>query len=170
LSYHVARAIRVPYGSFRREAPELQEAIAALRAGECVVIFPEAMLRRTEDVLLRPFGRGVWNILHELPETPVCLCWIEGGWGSYFSYKDGEPGKNKRPDRGRPIDIAFNEPHPLDPAVLANHRATRKWLRKEVLQCRAYLGLPVPPLDDGPTGDADEPAAGVQPGGRSSSN
>jgi 1-acyl-sn-glycerol-3-phosphate acyltransferase/MFS family permease len=170
LSYHVARAIRVPYGSFRREAPELQEAIAALRAGESVVIFPEAMLRRTEDVLLRPFGRGVWNILHELPETPVCLCWIEGGWGSYFSYKDGEPSKNKRPDRGRPIDIAFNEPHPLDPAVLANHRATRKWLRKEVLQCRAYLGLPVPPLDDGPTGDADEPAAGVQPGGRSSSN
>jgi 1-acyl-sn-glycerol-3-phosphate acyltransferase len=158
LSAHVARAIRVPTGSFRREAPELQEAIAALRAGECVVIFPEAILRRSEEVLLRPFGRGVWHILHTLPETPVSVCWIEGGWGSYFSYKGGAPTKNKRPDRGRPIDLAFSEPRPLDPAVLADHHTTRAWLRRSVLRCRAHLGLPVPSLEDGAAGAEEEPA------------
>lgn len=170
LSRHVARAIRVPYSTFRREAPELQEAIAALRAGDCVAIFPEGMLRRTEEKLLRPFGRGVWEILHTLPETQVCVCWIEGGWGSYFSYKDGPPMKNKRFDRGRPIHIAFAEPHPLAPEILATHLTTRRWLRQAVLKTRGYLGLPVPTLPDGPAGDSDESAAEISPGERSSSN
>ncbi len=162
LSRHVARAIRVPTGSFRREAPELQEAIAALRAGECVVIFPEGMLRRSEDVLLRPFGRGVWHILHELPDTPVCAAWIEGSWGSYFSYKNGPPGKNKKPDRFHPIDIAFSEPHPADPTTLADHHTTRAWLRRAVLDCRVHLGLPVP--DAAPAAEpAEEPAEEAPP-------
>jgi 1-acyl-sn-glycerol-3-phosphate acyltransferase len=157
LSRHVARAIRVPTGVFRREAPELQEAIAALRAGECVAIFPEGMLRRSEEELARPFGRGVWHVLHELPDTPVCVCWVEGSWGSYFSYKDGPPGKNKRRDRGRPIDIAFGEPRPVSPDVLASHHATRAWLRRAVLECRGHLGLAVPAPDAADT--AEEPAA-----------
>jgi 1-acyl-sn-glycerol-3-phosphate acyltransferase len=158
LSRHVARAIRVPSGAFRREAPELEEAIAALRAGECVVIFPEGMLRRSEEVLARPFGRGVWQILHTLPETPVSACWIEGGWGSYFSYMGGPPTKNKRLDRRHPITLAFSEPRPLDPAVLADHHATRAGLRRAVLECRGYLGLPVPPPDDGHAAPDDRPA------------
>jgi 1-acyl-sn-glycerol-3-phosphate acyltransferase len=170
LSFHVARAIRVPYGTFRREAPELQEAIAALRAGECIAIFPEGMLRRSDEEFLRPFGRGVWEILHTLPDTPVCVCWIEGGWGSYFSHKDGPPMKNKRFDRGRPINIVFGEPRPLDAAVLDSHRATRQWLRQAVLQNRGQLGLPVPVLEDGPTGEAEEHAAELRPGEPSSSN
>jgi 1-acyl-sn-glycerol-3-phosphate acyltransferase len=142
LSRHVARAIRVPTGAFRREAPELQEAIAALQAGECVVIFPEGLLRRSEEDPLRPFGRGLWNILHALPETPVCICWIEGNWGSYFSYEGGPPGKNKRLDRFRPIDIALSDPRPVDPSILSNHHTTRTRLRQAVLEARTYLGLP----------------------------
>ena len=157
LSRHVARAIRVPSGSFRREAPELEEAMAVLRAGECLVIFPEGTLRRSADELLRPFGRGIWHILHELPETPVCVCWIEGGWGSYFSYKNGPPGKNKKADRHRPIDIAFGEPRPLGADVLADHHATRKWLRGAVVDCRAYLGLPVEQPTEGDVEQADGP-------------
>ncbi len=166
LSVHVARAIRVPTGAFRREAPELQEAIAALRAGECVVIFPEGMLRRSDEVLIRPFGRGVWHILHTLPDTPVCVCWIEGGWGSYFSYKHGFPGKNKRLDRGRSIDIAFAEPRPLEPAVLADHHSTRTWLRRAVLECRGYLGLPVPSLDEQSAGNGEAEESPPKESGR----
>jgi 1-acyl-sn-glycerol-3-phosphate acyltransferase len=141
LSRNVARAIRVPVGVFRREAPELQEAKSVLRAGECLVIFPEGMLRRADDELLRPFGRGVWHVLRELPATPVCVCWIEGGWGSYFSYKNGPPGKNKPVDRHRPIDIAISEPRSLAADVLADHHSTRRWLQQAVLDCRSHLGL-----------------------------
>jgi 1-acyl-sn-glycerol-3-phosphate acyltransferase/MFS family permease len=164
LSRHVARAIRVPYGSFRREAPELAEAITALRAGECIVIFPEGRLRRSETELVMPFGRGVWNILAALPDTPVAFCWIEGGWGSYFSYKNGPPGKNKQADRGRPIDLAFSEPHSIEPALLSDHHAARQQFRCTLLQCRGYLGLPVPSLDDRTAESAEEPAAEPQAG------
>jgi 1-acyl-sn-glycerol-3-phosphate acyltransferase len=157
LSRHVARAIRVPTGVFRREAPELQEAIDALGAGECVVIFPEGMLRRSEAEFLQPFGRGVWQILAALPETPVSFCWIEGGWGSYYSYKDGPPGKNKQADRGHAIDIAFSEPRPLDPAVLADHHTARKKLRQMLAESRDYLRLPIPCLNDR-TGSTEEHA------------
>jgi 1-acyl-sn-glycerol-3-phosphate acyltransferase/MFS family permease len=164
LSRHVARAIRVPYGSFRREAPELGEAIAALRGGECIVIFPEGRLRRSETEFVLPFGRGVWNILSALPETPVVFCWIEGGWGSYYSHKDGPPGKNKRADRGRPIDLAFSEPRPIEPAVLADHHTTRQQLRRALLGCRGYLGLPVPALHDHAVESEEEPAGEPRPG------
>src|SRR5262249_25156483 len=46
LMVRVVRAIRVERSAFRREAPELQEAIAALDRGECVAIFPEGFLKR----------------------------------------------------------------------------------------------------------------------------
>jgi 1-acyl-sn-glycerol-3-phosphate acyltransferase len=141
---HVWRVIRVEASPFRREAPELAEAVAVLKRGEWVVIFPEAMLRRSQDVLLRPFGQGVWHILREVPDTPVAVLWIEGGWGSFFSYKGGPPTKNKRFDWWRHIDIAVSEVKPLDPSILVDHRTTRDYLRRTCLECRRYLGLDVP--------------------------
>jgi hypothetical protein len=102
------------------------------------------MLRRKEEPLIRPFGQGVWHILQELPQTPVVVCWIEGGWGSFASYRNGPPLRNKRPDLRRRIDIAVAEPRPLPPEVLADHRATRHHLLRACLECRRYLGLDVP--------------------------
>ncbi len=87
----IVKAIRVEVSTFRREAPELKEGIAALDRGECLVIFPEGMLRRRDDQPVRHFGQGVWHILKERPTTPVIACWIEGGWRSYFSYYNGPP-------------------------------------------------------------------------------
>jgi 1-acyl-sn-glycerol-3-phosphate acyltransferase len=141
---HIVGAIRVPAASFRREAPELRDAVAALRRGACVLIFPEAILRRRADQLLRPFGQGIWHILQELPDTPVVVCWIEGAWGSFTSYCNGPPFKNKHPDWRRPIDIGVAEPRILPPEVLADQRATRAWLMRACLDCRRYLGLEVP--------------------------
>ena len=139
---HIVEAIRVPAVGFRREAPELHEAVSVLRRGGCVLIFPEAQLRRREDQPLRMFGQGVWRILQEMPRTPVLVCWIEGGWGSFTSYVKGPPLRGKRLDWRRRIDIAIDTPRILEPAILADQHATRQDLMRKCLECRRYLGLP----------------------------
>ncbi|MCI0464784.1 MAG: MFS transporter [Gemmataceae bacterium] len=155
LMKHVVQAIRVQAATFRREVPELDEAVAALDRGECVIIFPEGGLRRRADQPLRQFGQGVWRILRERPATPVVVCWIEGGWGSYCSYCKGPPTRNKRLDFRRRIDIAVEAPQVLDKALLGDRRATRAHLMQICLEARAYLGLE--PLTAEPL-DAEEGA------------
>lgn len=141
LARRVVHAIRVADSDYRREAPELQEAIAALDRGEAVLIFPEGQMRKREHVPLHYFGRGVWHILKERPTTPVVVCWIEGAWGSYTSYHGGPPTKSKRPDFWRRIDVSVAAPQILDESILADHRRTRSHLMKECLEARRYLGL-----------------------------
>ncbi len=161
----LVRAIRVPMTPFRRTAPELDEAIAGLRGGDCIVVFPEGRLRRRAEVLLGSFGQGAWRILKEVPQTPVVFVWIEGGWGSFSSYAGGKPMQGKRLDWRRTIDVALSEPVVLAPEVLADQQATRDELRRSVLACRRYLGLDVtePPSrmtetvpTTKPSGDAHE--------------
>ncbi len=142
LMQYVVQAIRVQHSRFRREAPELQEAIAALDRGQCVVIFPEGAMRRKAERPLRQFGQGVWRILRARPQTPVMVCWIEGGWGSYCSYFNGPPTKNKRVDFWRHIDIGVEPVQILDAELLEDQRATRAYLMRVCLQARRYLGLP----------------------------
>jgi 1-acyl-sn-glycerol-3-phosphate acyltransferase len=137
---HVVPTIRVEESSFRREAPELQEAVAALDRGEAVLIFPEGQMRKREERPLHQFGRGIWHILKERPNTPVVICWIEGAWGSFASYGGGPPGK-KRFDRRRPIDVAVRAPEVLDPTVLADHRETRNYLMQTCLETRRFVRL-----------------------------
>ena len=141
---YLVRAIRVQVTAFRRTAPELDEAVAGLRKGDCIVVFPEGRLRRKEEILLGSFGQGAWRILKQVPQTPVVCVWIEGGWGSYSSYAGGKPMQGKRLDCRRPIDVALAEPTVLSPDLLANQEATRAALRRGVLECRLHLGLPVP--------------------------
>jgi 1-acyl-sn-glycerol-3-phosphate acyltransferase len=141
LMVRVVHGIRVEASRFRRQAPELNDAIAVLRRGGCLLLFPEARLRRTDERLLRRFGRGVWHILRACPQTPVVVCWIEGGWGSYASYRGGPPLKDKPLDWGRRIDIGMAAPRVLDAAVLAEQRTTRSHLMRACLECRRYLGL-----------------------------
>ena len=146
LMVHVVHAIRVPASHYRHDAPELLDAIALLDRGECVVIFPEGMMRRREEQLLRSFGQGIWRILKARPQTPVVACWIEGGWGSYMSYKGGLPTKNKKLDWWWPVAISVDAPQLLDPKLLDDLRTTRIWLRQACLNARRHLGLEVPQL------------------------
>lgn len=139
---YVFGVIRVPEVAVRREAPELRLAVEALDRGKCLVVFPEGFLQRKEDTPLRRFGRGVWEILKARPETPVVAAWIEGGWGSYFSYKGGPPTKGKRPDFRRPIDVAYPAPIRVPKDVLDHHWDTRYFLMNQVGAARALLGLP----------------------------
>jgi 1-acyl-sn-glycerol-3-phosphate acyltransferase len=149
--------IRVREQPIRRETPpEIGEAIAALDRGECVVVFPEGYLRRSEERPLRRFGRGVWQVLKARPNTPVYTIWIEGGWGSYTSYFNGRPSKNKKLDRRRPIGVAVPEAAIIDAAVLENHIATRIMLMNKVIEARKHLGLPELPRFDVPHGEEGE--------------
>jgi 1-acyl-sn-glycerol-3-phosphate acyltransferase len=138
---YLADAIRVEYSGFRREVPELKIAVAALDAGKCLVLFPEGRLRRRDDEPLKMFGQGIWHILRERPGTPVIPCWIEGGWGSFFSYCGGPPMKNKPFDIRRPLGIAVGEPLVLSEEILADPRKTRLYLMERCLEVRKYLGL-----------------------------
>lgn len=153
--------IRVPEKALKKDAPELQEAIAALDRGECVVIFPEGYLRRSADKPLRRFGRGAWEILKARPDTPVFALWIEGGWGSYTSYENGPPTKNKKRDLGRPIVVGAGGAAVVPAEVLADHWQTRLHLMNLVSAARAHAGLePLPPFELPAKGGAegDEPA------------
>lgn len=141
LMANVVETIRVPSVRFRREAPELKEAIARLDKNDCLMVFPEGGLRRKEDVPLKMFGQGIVHILRERPNVPVVPCWIDGNWGSYFSCKDGPPTKNKRFDLRRRINVAVGEPVRLPAELLADQRGARLFLMQECLKLREVLGL-----------------------------
>jgi 1-acyl-sn-glycerol-3-phosphate acyltransferase len=138
---HIIGAIRIEDSRYRREAPELSNAITAIDHGHCVVIFPEGELRKREDKPLKLFGQGAWHILRERPQTPVVVCWIEGGWGSFCSYYKGPPTRNKSIDVRRPITIVVGEPHMVPLELLDNPLRTRQYLMQECLRMRESLGL-----------------------------
>jgi len=166
----VMGAVRVPDVVMRKEAPEISQVIAALDRGECMFIFPEGWLRRKEDQELRRFGRGIWQILTERPQVPIFACWIDGSWGSFVSYRNGPPMKNKRLDFWRPIRIAVLEPFKVDAASLEKHMTTRMLLMHKVLEARALLGLPpidpfkLPVRDEGEGEDEAEPPEAAKEG------
>ncbi len=153
---YVMGTIRVPDSRYRKEAPEIQEAIAELGRGNCVMIFPEGYLRRKEEILMRRFGRGVWQILAARPQTPVMACWIEGGWGSVVSHKGGPPLKNKGLKNFGRIEIGFREPIIVPPEILADQMKTRLFLMNEVSLARVPLGLKPLELPTPVDGPADE--------------
>jgi 1-acyl-sn-glycerol-3-phosphate acyltransferase len=149
--------IRVPEKAMKKSIPEVQDAIAALDRGECVVIFPEGYLRRNEDRPMRRFGQGVWQILQARPETPVFACWIEGAWGSYTSYYNGPPTKNKKKDFRRPISLGIAAAAIIPPEVLAEHLRTRIYLMNLVSAAREHINLPPLPHFELFTKDEEKP-------------
>lgn len=142
LMAHVTHAIRVQDSKYRRDAPELEEVVARLDRGECVLVFPEGRVRRRGDQPPRRFGQGVWHILRQRPTTPVVACWSEGGWGTFTSYCGGKPMRHLAPDWWRHIDIAVSEPEVIEASVLADKAKTRDHLRRMCINARRHLGLP----------------------------
>lgn len=137
--------IRVSEKAIKKVAPEIAEAIAALDRGECLVIFPEGYLRRGDEQPLRRFGQGIWQILLARPNTPLFACWIEGGWGSYTSYCNGKPTRNKKVDFRRSVGVAVSPATNLAPELLKDHLQSRYYLMNLVGAARAALGVPALP-------------------------
>jgi 1-acyl-sn-glycerol-3-phosphate acyltransferase len=155
---YVVGTIRVEDNRRKKEAPEIDEAVARLRQGHCVMIFPEGRLKRQETPVLNYFAQGIWHILKQVPEARIVATWIDGAWGAYLSYRHGPPGVGKPFDWWRPITIVVAEPFLLPPEVLETHQKTRRFLTDFVLGLRAKVpGLQVAeaPLET----DVDEAAA-----------
>jgi 1-acyl-sn-glycerol-3-phosphate acyltransferase len=158
--------ISVSERALKKETPEIQKAIEALDRGECLVIFPEGYLRRTEEQPLRRFGQGIWQILQARPNVPVYACWIEGGWGSYTSYYNGPPTKNKRRDFRRPMSVGVEPASVVPPAVLADQMETRYYLMNQVSAARKNLGLqPLPVFQLPPKSESAENKHSTPEGG-----
>lgn len=139
LMRQIIGTIRVPDIAYKKEAPEIQEAIDELDRGNAVLIFPEGYLRRKEGLEMKRFGRGIWQILTERPNTPVIACWIEGNWGSFFSHRFGPPMKKKKFDLFRRIDIGIRDPIIVPKEILADQMKTRLYLMHELSMAKATI-------------------------------
>jgi acyl-[acyl-carrier-protein]-phospholipid O-acyltransferase/long-chain-fatty-acid--[acyl-carrier-protein] ligase len=115
----------------------LRAAREALQAGELVCIFPEGGLSRTGQV--QAFKPGMMKIL-DGTDAPVVPVYLEGMWGSIFSFK-GEKFFWKWPERlPYPMSIHFgpavarpDQPHQIRQAVLALGAEANKQTAKTML-------------------------------------
>ncbi|MGA2059295.1 MAG: MFS transporter [Thermoguttaceae bacterium] len=91
----------------------LRTAREALLGGELVCVFPEGGITRTGE--MQPFQPGLMRII-EGTDLPVIPVYVEGMWGSIFSFEGGKAFW-KLPKKWRyPVTIRFGRPiyHPAD--------------------------------------------------------
>lgn len=139
LMRYVVGTIRVEDNRRKKDAPEIDEAVARLRQGHCVMIFPEGRLKRHEEPVLNYFAQGIWHILRQVPEARIVATWIDGGWGAYLSYRYGPPGVGKPIDWWKQITIVVAEPFRLPAETLETHQKTRRYLTDFVLGLRGQV-------------------------------
>jgi acyl-[acyl-carrier-protein]-phospholipid O-acyltransferase/long-chain-fatty-acid--[acyl-carrier-protein] ligase len=72
----------------RRDQPleAIRKTIEALREGHLVVLFPEGQLTRTGG--LCEIERG-FELIARKAKTPIIPLWVDGSWGSIFSFERG---------------------------------------------------------------------------------
>ncbi len=114
----------------------MRTAAEAIKGGEVVCIFPEGELSRT-GMLLR-LKRG-YELIARAAEAPVVPVWLDGLWGSIFSFK-GNKFFFKWP-RQFPYhaSVAFGEPIPHDKADIATVRTSFLDLGEHCFQQRPQL-------------------------------
>jgi acyl-[acyl-carrier-protein]-phospholipid O-acyltransferase/long-chain-fatty-acid--[acyl-carrier-protein] ligase len=91
----------------------LRMAREALLGGELVCVFPEGGITRTGE--MQPFQPGLMRII-EGTDLPVIPVYVDGMWGSIFSFEGGKAFW-KLPKKWRyPVTIRFGKPiyHPAD--------------------------------------------------------
>ena len=121
-------------------ANSFRAAVAALKAGEIIGVFPEATISRSFE--LKEFKAGATRMAStaKVPLLPTVL------WGSHRVWTKDHP---KRLGRTRvPITIAVGEP--LDPPQGADAAAATEELRRrmEALLHQAQATYPAQPRDD----------------------
>ncbi len=98
----------IPIGTTRKSmADSIRAAREALQGGEIVCIFPEGGISRSGE--LQEFRPGFLAILKDL-DVPLVPAYLDGLWGSIFSYEGGKVFW-KWPKRWRyPVTIRFGQP------------------------------------------------------------
>lgn len=128
----------------KKVVESLRVAREALLAGELVCIFPEGGLSRSGQV--QAFKPGMMRIL-EGTDAPVIPVYLEGLWGSIFSFK-GEKFFWKWPQRlPYPMSIHFgpaiarpDQPHQIRQAVLAlGAEANKQTARTMLTVTRSFI-------------------------------
>jgi acyl-[acyl-carrier-protein]-phospholipid O-acyltransferase/long-chain-fatty-acid--[acyl-carrier-protein] ligase len=91
----------------------LRTAREALVNGELVCVFPEGGITRSGE--LQPFQPGLMRII-EGADMPVIPVYIDGMWGSIFSFKGGKAIWKLPEKLRRPVTVRFGKPiyHPTD--------------------------------------------------------
>src|ERR1700741_2594638 len=103
----------------RKAKDGMRDAIARIRAGEIVCLFPEGELSRT-GTLLR-LRRG-YEIIARQAEAPIVPVWLDQLWGSIFSYKSGRFFTKVPKAIPYRVTVAFGEPLSADEADIATVR------------------------------------------------
>ena len=109
-----------------RLAQAMREAVATLRAGELLGVFPEGQLTRTGEI--GPFRAGVERILAGAP-APVIPVALRGLWGSALSHAHGPPFSRFPRLRRRVVEIEFGAPLPPEGLTAAFLEETVRKMR-----------------------------------------
>jgi acyl-[acyl-carrier-protein]-phospholipid O-acyltransferase/long-chain-fatty-acid--[acyl-carrier-protein] ligase len=115
----VLRAVNCIPITGRKAKDGMREAIARIRAGEIVCLFPEGELSRT-GALLR-LRRG-FEIIARQAEAPIVPVWMDQLWGSIFSYQGGRFFTKIPKAVPYRVTVAFGEPLNADDADIATVR------------------------------------------------
>jgi acyl-[acyl-carrier-protein]-phospholipid O-acyltransferase/long-chain-fatty-acid--[acyl-carrier-protein] ligase len=120
-----------------RQAKEaVRSAAETIRKGEIVCIFPEGELSRS-GMLLR-LKRG-YELIARTAQAPVVPVWLEGLWGSVFSFEGGKFFFKWPRQIPYPVMVAFGEPIPAADADIATVRARFLDLGEHCYQQRPVL-------------------------------
>ena len=98
----------------------LKEASSALKNGEIVCIFAEGQISRTGGLL--PMNRGFEFILKGV-ETPVIPTFLDGVWGSIFSFSGGKFFWKRPLAIPYPVRVVFGAPLPPTVTPFEMHQA-----------------------------------------------
>jgi acyl-[acyl-carrier-protein]-phospholipid O-acyltransferase/long-chain-fatty-acid--[acyl-carrier-protein] ligase len=94
----------------------MRQIIKALHAGEVVAIFPEGHISRTGQLM--PIKRG-FEIAARKAEVPVLPAFIDGVWGSVFSFAENKYLWKAPRVKPTPVFVQFGAPIPAEKATPA---------------------------------------------------
>jgi acyl-[acyl-carrier-protein]-phospholipid O-acyltransferase/long-chain-fatty-acid--[acyl-carrier-protein] ligase len=103
----------------RKAKDGMREAVARIRAGDIVCLFPEGELSRSGSLLR--LRRG-YEIIARQAEAPVLPVWLDQLWGSIFSYKGGRFFTKLPSAVPYRVMVAFGEPLNAEDADIATVR------------------------------------------------
>jgi acyl-[acyl-carrier-protein]-phospholipid O-acyltransferase/long-chain-fatty-acid--[acyl-carrier-protein] ligase len=115
----VLRAVSCIPITGRKAKEGMRDAIARIRAGEVVCLFPEGELSRTGSLLR--LRRG-FEIIARQAEAPIVPVWLDQLWGSIFSYQGGRFFTKVPKTIPYRVTVAFGEPLNADDADIATVR------------------------------------------------